>query len=1797
MRTLLAALHPRAWARFFRALVGDIRYTPPAWVGASVEGLTESMRRRPGAWAGLILISGASFLGYSLYADWWEKHRPRPKEVVQIRQAKGSLSLRNNELGQWADHQWKPSELHLNFDVGVSPFDAVGKAPSGVKLDPAVPGEWTWHNDCLLRFIPKQPWAPGQKLSIEYSGAVSQGVNLPQREWQLTLPTAPALEVRSEFYTDPRNPELHQGVFTLESKVPLGLAELQQHLKLEVFGKSPLFKDAQHFSVTGTPSGLTFYVRTAAITIPEKEDYLKLSLTPGVTSLHGGKPLGGSSGRVRVPDVTSGFNISSIRTDIVKTENGDPEQTLFIETSGYVRGSDLEQKLSLWSLPKDKPADANGPVARDFQWGSPIFYTPQVMAVAKRIPLKRVETEQAEGAPMASMHAFRIPPSQPLQVLAKIEENLQALGGFRMVKPMHELLTLPELTRELTIDSRGGLLALNGERKLSIKYRGVDHLRFTLARVPFAQLNHLARLTGGDFQSPYWKIDMDEHNVARVSREIRQVSLQNEYAAHYTSYDFGAALQTQDSNDPDASRGLFFLTAEAVKKRTEKLEAYEMNELPELRDWLLQDDSLREQRFVLITDLGVVLKRNADLSAHVFVQSVSKGEPVAAAQIMVLAKNGEFLMQTQTDAQGHAQIPDLSHHRHEKLPVCVIARLGNDVAFLPFDRDDRLLDLSRFDTGGVLASQHRALDGFLFTERGIYRPGDSVHISGIVKRRDWQGNIAGLPLVVDVYDAKNDVIDSQHVELPADGFFDVVVPTTTASATGGYTARLRIDFTKLQSVEDQEDQLLASTRFRVEEFQPDRMKLKLQFDPAMNTGWIKPGDVKATAELRTLFDAAAPKRRLQAKLMLDPGEFAFPVFTDYAFHNPLTPAKLDRFGAEAPDGSGRSVPLGEQKTDDAGKAVFDLGLQRFAESVFSLELIAEAFEPDGGRSVRATQSLLVAPQDYVIGWKADGDLSYVGKDVPRVVNWIGLSPELKPIAVQGLKQRLVRSRYVSVLTRQDSGSYAYVSTLKEDIQSSADLALPADGAQLTLPTAQAGDFRLELVNAQEQIVCVTPFSVVGAGDSNRSLERDAELQLKLAKTELAPGETLDFSLRAPFTGAGLVTIEREKVLSWHWIKQTTLDATHSIPLPKGLSGTAYVNVAFVRALDSPEVFTSPLSYATAPFQCDVDRRKMSIAVTAPSRMKPGDALRMSYQSSQPSRMVVYAVDEGILRVTDYELPQPLLHFDRKRALEVESQQLLDLIIPEFSILTRNKAFGGSSGGRMRLRMNPFQRRREAPVVFWSGIVESGPQSKELSYTVPDYFNGSIRVMAVAVNAEGIGTAQASTIVKGPLILTPNAPFHAAPGDSFIASLNVVNNTEGPAATSDIVVQATSSEHLSAEGKEQRISLAPGKETTLRFPVKVSATKLGGAELQWKVSAGAETATRSATLSVRPAAAFSTHLQSGYWRTATHEVPVKREMHEDFRQLEATVSTTPLGLARGLEAYLAAYPHGCSEQITSRAMAKLLLADEADFGMNKADAVRQVDYAFSLLRIRQNANGGFGYWSDSCAKEPEFLSIYVTSFLIEARDAGYAVPADLINGVRERLKQMARHKTASLDEADLQAQAIYWLTRMGEVTTNHLLNLRDVLDSQHKDAWQSHIGAAYLASTYMLLKQEKQGNGLMAQHLQGTSHKPNLSRWYGGWWSDPRSEDARRFALQCRHFPEVAGNFGYDEISVITEPMSRGFINTICSAQTILALKSYADLTKQRRPTAAALRSPCWPHPHWFLARCREAPLPAGSRQK
>ena len=1703
----------RVMAQVRRALAsvfGSVSYSPPGWMRGTGGKLSNAFWFTYEHPARVVMSTLVLFLtvfgGYQGYV--WYQNRPKPVEMsVRL------IVPDAPKLTEGSD----PDTLGVSFGGSAAPLDKIKKEISrGVEIEPRIPGTWTWSSDRLLLFHPKEHWPIGEKfvVTLDKKNLLDDKVRLKDYELTFTAPEFTATVSHTEFYQDPQDPSLRKVVATISFSHAVNPQEFEKHLSLELTAKKEGQAKTQpyQFQVTYDKYRASAFVHSAPVAIPEHDSQMKIRVSGGIHAQAGGKPFTKDLVEsVTIPGLYDFLRVSESSLTLVNNAQYEPEQVLLVEMNTGVTEAEMKKSVSAYVLPL-RPLTDQTDNKEPYSW-SAYEVTPEVLKKSAALRLDQIPNEKD----YAETHSFKYQAEVGRYVYVQVKRGLKSYGGFVLDKTFDATLHVPEFPKELKVLQNGALLSLSGEKKVSLYARDIDAVKFEVGRVLPGQLHHLVSQSSGRFQHPefYSSYRFDVDNISELFESVQTLPKVAHGKAQYTSFDLSKYLEGKGED----RRGLFFLKAESYdpdKKIT---------------------TGKTDQRLILITDLGMLVKDNADGTQDVFVQSIATGEPVSKVKVAVIGKNGEAILTETTDGDGHVSFPKLKDFTREKSPLLYLVRKGNDMSFLPYGKSDRYLDFSRFQVEGVTDDQKpQGLSAYLFSDRGIYRPGDEIRVGLIVKPRDWKQSLAGVPLEITVDDARGVTVKRDKIKLTESGFEEIRYTTLDASPTGTWNVNVHV-------VKDgKADSLLGSVAVRVQEFLPDRLKISARLSADSNEGWVSPVDLKARVTLLNLFGTPATERRVKATLQLSPTFPSFSKFRDYQFSDPMH-AKEAQF---------ESLPDGE--TNDKGEAEFDLNLQRFASATYKLRFVAQGYEAEGGRSVAAEASVIVSPLAYLVGYKADGDLHYVTRGTRRIVDLIAVGPQGNRVAASGIRAMLMERRYLSVLTKQYNGTYKYESLKKEIPISDKQIEIPQQGLGYALASDKPGDYVLLLKNEKDQELSRVEWSVAGTANVSRSLDKNAELQVTLKNPDVAAGEDLEMQIKAPYTGAGLITIERDKVVSYKWFKTTTTASVQSIRVPEGMEGNGYVTVAFIRGLDSNEVFMSPLSYGVVPFSLSKERRTAKIALSTPDLVKPGEAFRMKYSVDRPAKIVVWAVDEGILQVANYKTPEPLAYFFQKKALEVKTAQILDLVLPEFSRVMAAAPGGDGEGGGDR-NLNPFKRRRDKPVAFWSGIIDADKREREVVYQIPDSFNGKLRVMAVAVAPDAVGVFHKNATVRGDFVLSPNVPTFAAPGDQFDVSVGVANNVVGSGKDAPVSVELKTSKHLQVVGQSKvTLKLGEMRETVTVFSLKATGT-LGSGSLTFVASLGNKSGKYTTDMSVRPAVPLLTTTQVGHWKGGKQVVSVPRRMYGEFRVLQAGLSPLPLGLAHGLSKYLEKYPHGCTEQIVSQGMPAIVLKGRPEFAIDPAAAELSFATVVSTLRARQNEDGGFGLWGN-VHYVSDFASTYATHFLIEAKERGFAVPPELLKQSLSYLGQIAGRETDSLAGERLRAYATYVLTRSGMVTSTYAGSVQKTLENAFKSTWKKDLAAVYLAATYKLLKQDKVADKIIAELKLGQLGDKDAD--YLNFY-DPLIRDAQLLFVLARHFPERIPQLGGDALLALVDPISKERYSTLSSSYTILALESLAQV--------------------------------------
>jgi alpha-2-macroglobulin len=1754
----------KAWTWCAQSVFGVWAWEAPPWLSstryaaANVGRQVWTMARRHPRRAGASLL-GILVLVVGSHAAWrWYQSLPKPEFA--------SFSVTAPARTRIEEENAKPDPLTVRFDRSVATLALAGKPlPTGVTLQPALAGTWRWLDDRVLEFRPKDDWPIAQ----DYKVTLDKGILAPQirlEDYGLRISTASfsARVAAARFYQDPVNPGAKMGVFDVQFTHPVDPAEFERRIEVRLAGQKEgvlgVGRETTPFTVVYDKLKLNASIHSASLPIPKDRTSLEVHIDAGVRAARGGNRTGAPlTAGAPVPGLYS-LSVIGAEPVVVSNERNEPEQVLLVNLSAATGERDVAQAVKAWTLPKVRPAHDEVPAAgredSPYGWYDAREVTDAVLKDAEALDLEQIPAERE----FVESHSFHYRADVGRFMFVQIDKNLRSFGGYLSPRTERFIVRVPPFPPELKILSHGSLLALSGERKVAVLVRDLPGVRIDVARLLPAQLQHLVSQSNGDFSNPSFYGSFGPDNV--TERFVRKIPLGNlaRGQAHYETIDLGEYLKGEGGD----KRGIFLLSIQGYDPRAEAAEqraaAARRGERYQPVEAALGDDEepadaapddapdfapggLIDRRLVLVTDLGLVMKRSADGTEDVFVQSIATGLPVAGASVDIVAKNGTVLATEATDALGRAHFLKIDGMTRERAPLLVQVRKSGDLSFLPLNRGDRSLDMSRFDIGGIRSARSaNQLTAYLFSDRGIYRPGDTIHIGVITKTANWSRDLAGIPLEAEILDARGLTAARQRFKLPAGGFAELSHATAGTAPTGAYTVNLYI------VKDDRPDAQIGTVTVRVQEFEPDRMKIAARLSAQSADGWVSPKDLKAVVNVQNLFGTPAEHRRVEATLTLTPAFPAFRNLPDYRFYDPLRAKE------------GYNDRLRDADTDAEGNATFDLGLQKYAKATYRVHLLARGFEPGGGRSVTADAATLVSELPFLVGFKADGDLDYLSRGGKRTVSWIAIDPDAKKTSATGLTLKRVETKFVSVLIKQSNGTYQYESRKKDITLSESPLTIPLGGLELPLATETPGTYAYVIRDAAGLELNRVEYTVVGRANLTRSLERNAELQIALDKKDYSPGDEIELSIKAPYTGAGLITVERDRVYAQQWFKSDTTASVQKIRLPADFEGNGYVSVQFIRDPASEEIFTSPLSYGAVPFVTSLSARTNALKLHAPDLVRPGEVLHLKLGSTHAARAVVFAVDEGILQVAHYQTPDPLGEFFKKRALEVKTSQILDLILPEFKRILAAAAPGGDGEAALRRNLNPFKRKHDKPAVYWSGIVDVDSE-REFAWTVPDSFNGTLKVFALAVNDSSIGVAQTETLVRGEFVLTPNMPVAVAPGDEFDVSVGVANGVAGSGADASIAVTAELPPQLESVGPlQQSLKVGERREAVARFRFRAR-TQLGAAPVKFAASWQGHASHLAADVSVRPASPYITEITAGYF-ASTIDVPIGRSLYPNYRRLDVGVSTLPLVLAGGLADYLDDYPHLCTEQLVSRGFAALVIAQHPELARPdtlKAHPPGEATAALlAVLRGRQNAEGGFGLWAASVGSD-EFASVHALHWLIEAHERGQAIPVDLLQKASVWLQRYAASPVPDNGSAGLaglrnRAHATYLLTRRGMVTTPIVASLRETLDARYPGVWKTDVTAAYLAAVYRLQRQDREAAPLIegvAARI-GTVSGERFAFYYGD-----TVRDAQVLYLLSRHFPERARALKPEALQALVAPLTRGEYNTLSSAMLVLAFDAYA----------------------------------------
>ncbi len=1037
------------------------------------------------------------------------------------------------------------------------------------------------------------------------------------------------------------------------------------------------------------------------------------------------------------------------------------------------------------------------------------------------------------------------------------------------------------------------------------------------------------------------------------------------------------------------------------------------------------DTGLATQWFV-ISDFGISTYAGAD-GLTVLVRSLQDVSARPGVEVALISRSNEVLARAQTDDQGRAHFaPGLSLGRNGAEPALVTVtewqgtdqdRAPRDMAFLSLA--DPEFDLS--DRGVEGAPPAPPLDLFVAADRGAYRVGETVNAT-ILARDPGSRALADLPLTA--------------VILRPDGVEQTRFAPTPAGA-GGSTLAWQIPGNaprgtwRLELRTEADGPALSTTRLLVEDFLPER----IDFTPTLPEGTARAGGtLDLSLAAHWLFGAPAAELPVEGQLRLAPAR-ALDGFAGYAF------------GREDDDSQPVSdiLPAGETDAQGNFSAQITLpGAELLAPRPYEASVIVNIRE-GAGRPVERVQSRMVMPQSPVIGIRPlfEGDTVPEGSEARFALLAVG--PDLKPAS----------SPVRWVLNRLDT-EYQWYS-----VGGQWNWEVTTSRRRVTEGVAEPGEVAAEiaaLVDWGQYEILAEPASGEGGQSSvrfyagwgaiaNSGSETPDRLQVVLDRPAYRSGETAQVKVQAASDGLGVVSVLSNRLISMQTVSLSEGENEIALPVTDDWGAGVYVTVSAIRPLQGAEpgdrrpVRALGLAHAAV----DPGDRLLSAAIEAPQETRPRGmipvTLRVEGAGGATVHATIAAVDQGILNLTGYMPPDPAAHYFGQRRLGVGLRDLYGrLILP-------SGAPDGAlrEGGDASLSANAEAPPPTEKLMSWfSGpITLDADGTAQVQVPVGD-FNGEVRVMAVLWSDNGVGQADASVLVRDPVVLTVTAPAFLAPGDQAEVGLRLTHAT-GPAGEMRLSVTQTAGAPISASLPTASVTLAEQAEAQLQMPVTAGDSE-GRADLRLTLTTpdGAEL-TKDITIPLSlNEADIQRQIRTSVAPGASVTVPA--ELTQGM--LPGALLTAAVGPYARLDvastlARLSRYPYGCTEQLTSGAMPLLYLSGlETLEGVNNgADdgLTERLQDAIGQILTRQASNGGFGLWyADS---GDLWLGAYVTDFLSRARSAGYQVSDTAFNmaiaNLRNRVNYAGDPQHASASDNAALAYALAVLARERAATVGDL----------------------------------------------------------------------------------------------------------------------------------------------------------------
>lgn len=988
-------------------------------------------------------------------------------------------------------------------------------------------------------------------------------------------------------------------------------------------------------------------------------------------------------------------------------------------------------------------------------------------------------------------------------------------------------------------------------------------------------------------------------------------------------------------------------------------------------------------RNIISSNIGLIAKRGNDNSMVVAVTNILDAKPLSGVELELLDYQQQVIFSTKSDGDGFAKF------ELKRKPYLLVAKRDNERGYLKLD-DGSSLPLGRFDVKGEEVQQ--GMKGFLYGERGVWRPGDSIYLTFMLE--DKEGKLPpNHPVILELYNPKGQLYKriNQHESL--NGFYNFQTLTDPDAPTGSWQAKVKVGGA------------VFSRNVRIETVKPNRLKVKLDFGPKQVL--IKDENPKGTLSAAWLFGATAQSLKAKVDVSLSSSSTAFPKFDGYHFDDPT-----EKFSAE-----NKTIFEGALNEDGVASVAANIPVGERAPGVLKANFEIKVFEPGGDFSIDHFSMPYHVFDSYVGVSAPEGDrlTGMLVTDKSHQVNIVNV--DANGALISGTRQVEVELYKIRWRWWWDENANEY-SNFTEDnynqlLQKKTVTVVNGKGSwPFVIRYPEWGRYLIRVKDLESGHVTGQSVYIDWPNYAER-LQKDnpaeaAMLVFTSNKTKYNVGEDIVLTIPSSEGGRGLISIESgSKVIKTDWVGTEKGQTVYKFKAEKEMAPNIYVNVSLLQPHAQTANDLPIRMYGTVPILVEDPNTILKPVINMPATLRPeSDAsITVSEASGKAMTYTIAIVDEGLLDLTRFKTPDPHSVFYAREALGVKTWDLFDYVIGAWGAdLERILTIGGDEGlnkGASAAKANRFK-----PVVKFMGPFALKKGDKQThNFKLPPYI-GSVKAMVVAGQEGAYGFADKAVAVKKPLMLLATVPRVLGPGETIQLPVTVFG-LEPHVRQANVTLASNNFFEVVGETTKQVSFPKPG-EQLVYFDVRIRST-VGIGKFKIVATSGNERAEENVELDVRNPNPYITNvleqqLEPGAtWNTAFSPVGMTGT---NTGTLE--VSTLPaMNLGKRLD-YLIQYPHGCVEQTTSSVFPQLSLGNVMDVSDRQAATLdANVKAGINRLKGFQLTDGGLGYWPGASASD-EWGTSYAGHFMLEAQEKGYALPP----GFLDQWKKYQRNKAVS-----------------------------------------------------------------------------------------------------------------------------------------------------------------------------------------